>query len=238
MFQLAAAIGYAKRYGYEWASLNQNIEVPEWFDYFPHLPRGGVALHRTYSTLAPSDYNFKPIPNMGIIYLQGFFQSKKFFENCEDEVKQVFNLPDLGDEFKDYCSIHVRRGDYVTHAKDFPPVTFLYIQTAINEMKKLGFKKFLVFSDDLKWCKRMLNGLTFSEGRNPFEDMTAMANCSNHIIANSSFSWWAAYLGKNPGRHIIAPSHRTWFGKKNGVVQALGAPKDIIPKEWQQIDMK
>jgi len=236
MFQLAAAIGYARRYGYEWASLDKNIEVPEWFDYFPHLPRGPI-LQRTYSTLAPCDYDFKPIPNMGVVYLQGFFQSKKFFENCEDEIKNVFSIPDLGDEFKKYCSIHVRRGDYVTHASDFPPVTIRYIHTAIKEMKERGHKRFMIFSDDLNWCKKMLPGIGLSEGRNPFEDMTVMANCSNHIIANSSFSWWAAYLGKNHNRHIIAPSHKTWFGKKNGVVQALGTPKDIIPKEWQQIDL-
>lgn len=234
MFQLAAAIGYATRFGYTWKSSDVNNEVPDWFNYFPDLPRsrsGG----RSYQCHDPKTFNYKPIPHMGGCTLMGFFQSLKYFDHCQDEVKEVFKLPIISG-MEEYCSIHVRRGDYVQYKKSFPPVTINYINKAIKEMKKRGVKKFIVFSDDIKWCKSHIKNVEFSSGT-PFEDMSKMASCGNHIIANSSFSWWAAYLGINPDRHIITPSHKTWFGKDNGVVQAIGYPKDIIPDGWQQIDL-
>ena len=233
MFQLAAAIGYARRFGYEWRSASENKEVPEWFDYFPHLqksnPRGS-----SYQCHDPSTFNFKPIPNMGSCTLMGFFQSLKYFEHCQDEVKEVFKLP-VNDAMKDYCSIHVRRGDYVKYKGSFPPVPISYVEKAITEMRSRGITKFIVFSDDLNWCKSKIKNVDFAAG-NPFQDLSDMASCSNHIIANSTFSWWAAYLGINPDKHIISPSHKSWFGRENGVVQAIGFPKDIIPDGWQQID--
>jgi hypothetical protein len=165
----------------------------------------------------------------------GFFQSLKYFEHCQDEVKEVFKLPRT-DGLQSYVSIHVRRGDYVKYAKSFPPVTLDYIHKAMTRMKYYGFTNFMVFSDDINWCKANIKGVKYSAGNNAFEDMSLMASCGNHIISNSTFSWWAAYLGINPDRHIISPSHKSWFGTGNGVVQAIGYPKDIIPEGWEQID--
>ena len=234
MFQLAAAIGYARRYGYEWSSLSYNEEVPEFFDYFPHLPRSN-ARGTTYQCHDPNTFNFKPIPNKGSCNLMGFFQSEKYFKHCKDEIKNVFKLP-LVEGLEDHVSLHVRRGDYVKYKNDFPPVTLNYIFKAIERMKERGHKKFTIFSDDIPWCKRYIPGYYYSTGRNPFEDMGAMASCGNHIIANSTFSWWAAYLGTNIDKHIISPSHKSWFGRQNGVIMAIGYPKDIIPEGWEQID--
>ena len=235
MFQLAAAIGYAKMYRCEWASDPYNSEVPRWFDFFPHLPKS-VPRGQKYLAHDPNTFNYKRIPNLGSCQLMGFFQSKKYFEHCEDDVKEIFKLP-ITDGMLDYCSIHVRRGDYVKYSDDFPPVTPSYIIKAMQEMTKLGVKKFMFFSDDIPWCKANFKGHEYSEGRNEFEDLSLMASCGHHIIANSTFSWWGAYLGSNQNRHIISPSHKNWFGKNNGVVRAIGSPKDIIPNEWQQIDL-
>lgn len=235
MFQLAAAIGYANHYRHRWASVPVNEEVPNYFDYFPNLPKCKAPL-RSYQCHDPSTFNYKKIPDKGSVNLMGFFQSLKYFEHCQEEVKEVFKLP-ITEGMQDYCSIHVRRGDYVKYKTSFPPVTIDYINKAMSRMKYLGFPKFMVFSDDIAWCKNAIKvNVAYSEGKTPFEDMSLMASCGNHIISNSTFSWWAAYLGVNPFRHIISPSHKSWFGVRNGVVQAIGYPKDIIPNEWEQID--
>lgn len=233
MFQLAAAIGYAKRFGMEWHSERENKEVPKWFEFFPNL-KLGATLGNAYQCHDPSTFNFKPIPNIGSCRLMGFFQSEKYFEHCADEVKEVFKLP-IVEGYLHTCSIHVRRGDYVKYSSSFPPISIEWVNKAIDEMKKRGVTKFLIFSDDIQWCKMNLPGHSYSEGLNEFEDMALMASCGDHIICNSSFSWWAAWLGINPDRHVIAPLHKNWFGKKNGVVMAIGEPKDIIPERWQQI---
>lgn len=234
MFQISAAIGYARRYGYEWRGDIQNEQVPDFYTYFPHIPKGHLSGNR-HCAHDGKDYNYKLIPNLGRCQLHGFFQSEKYFAHCKDEVKQVFKLP-IVEGLEDHVSIHVRRGDYVQYKGSFPPVTLNYVYKAMERMKERGHKKFTVFSDDIPWCKKNIPGVYYSEGRNPFEDMGAMASCGSHIIANSSFSWWAAYLGINPDRHIISPSHKSWFGKQNGVVMAIGHPKDIVPDGWEQID--
>jgi len=234
MFQIAAAIGYAKRFGYQWRGEPVNHEVPRWYDFFPHIPKGGLT-GQPHCAHDGKDFNFKSIPNYGTCQLHGFFQSLKYFEHCQDEVREVFKLP-VTEDMQECCSIHVRRGDYVEYAADFPPVTENYIKQAIFQMRERGVKKFMFFSDGMNWCRAKFPNLEYSEGRNEYEDLALMASCGNHIIANSTFSWWGAYLGVNPDRHIISPSHKSWFGSKNGVVKALGAPKDIIPNGWQQID--
>lgn len=236
MFQIAAAIGYAKSYGYRWRGDSENKEVPGWYSFFPKIPRGHLTGNRILAH-DPRDFNFKQFRNVGNCQLHGFFQSYKYFAHCEDEVKEVFSLPRT-EGYLDYCSIHVRRGDYVKYRGSFPPVSVEYIQKAMSEMKNKGIKKFIVFSDDINWCKQHVrgNGIEYSEGKNEFEDLSLMASCGNHITANSTFSWWGAWLGINPNKHVISPSHKSWFGRNNGVVQAIGYPKDIIPDNWQQID--
>lgn len=234
MFQLAAAIGYARNYNGMWVSETHNEEVPNFYKFFPDLPRG-IAGGQTYQCHDPSTFNYKKIPNLGNCRLMGFFQSEKYFEHCKEEVKEVFKLP-ITEGYLDYCSIHVRRGDYVKYASSFPPTPLSYITKAIQRMRVNGYRKFIVFSDDIAWCKANIPGMEYSEGRNEFQDMALMASCGSHIIANSTFSWWGAYLGCNPDRKIISPSHKCWFGSKNGVTMAIGTPKDIIPDNWEQID--
>lgn len=236
MFQLAASIGYARMYGYYWASEHKNEEVPGWFDFCPHLPKSNPSLN-SYQCHDPKMFNYKCIPNQGAnIRLVGFFQSEKYFKHCEDEVRQVFKLTRY--DMEGFCSIHVRRGDYVKYAKDFPPSRVAYIQEAMRIMKsKHEWVKFMFFSDEIQWCKQNFPGHQYSEGNNEFEDLELMASCDHHIIANSTFSWWAAWLGKNPDRHIISPSHNQWFGPNNGVTKAIGSPKDIIPDHWQQLEV-
>lgn len=173
-----------------------------------------------------------------IFFFSGFWQSWKYFEHCKEEVKEVFKLPHV-EGYEDYVSIHVRRGDYVQYAGSFPPITVEFIEKAMMQIRK---PKYLVFSDDIQWCKDSLSHLNnsiqkfdFSEGRNELQDLSLMASCGHHIIANSTFSWWAAYLGHNPNRIVVSPSAKTWFGPTAGVKRPV---VDLILPEWIQIDTR
>jgi hypothetical protein len=236
MFQCAAAIGYAKKYNVGWACPNDTRESPNFHSYFPGLPKYDGNEFRSFQAHDPSQFNYSPIPfNPNGTRLIGFFQSEKYFEGAEDEIRKVFKL-----DIKpvDAVSIHVRRGDYVQYANSFPPVDPMYIGLA---MKVFQTKKFIVFSDGIEWCKSEFNNGTypehefeFSEGRNEYEDLSLMASCSHHIIANSTFSWWGAWLGHNPNKIVVSPSADNWFGP--GFTG--GVPKDLIPSNWHQIKFR
>jgi hypothetical protein len=241
MFQCAAAIGYAKKYGVKWGCPSDTKEVPRFHEFFPGLPRYDGHEFKRFNATDPSQFNYWPIPeHQNGVKLVGFFQSEKYFEGAHDEVRKAFRL-----DIKpvDAVSIHVRRGDYVKHSNSFPPITVEYVNAAINKIWNTGFTekltKYIVFSDDIKWCRENIrdsNGFTFeySEGRNEFEDLSLMASCSHHIIANSTFSWWGAWLGHNPDKIVVSPHFENWFGP--GFTGP--APKDIIPSQWHQIKFR
>lgn len=245
MFQIAAAIGYARKYGYQWAAdprSGYGEPYSSIHKVFPNLPKAspsGIRFHEheneycqqhgMHKDLCHFDYH--NIPDMGPdVTFTGFFQSWKYFEHCKEEVKEVFKLPHV-EGYEDYVSIHVRRGDYVQYSGSFPPITKDFIETAIS---KLDYKNVLFFSDDIEWCKSNFFGCRyfFSEGKTELEDLSLMASCGHHIIANSTFSWWAAYLGHNPDRIVVTPSAETWFGPTSGVKKPV---VDLLPENWIQI---
>lgn len=246
IFETAACIGYARKYGYQWGVPNEQKESTI-LTHFPNLPRCEFK-YRRYNEHQPGHdhdwFNYHEIPDHGPdTNLFGFWQSWKYFEHCKDEVKQVFKLEHIPG-YEDYVSIHVRRGDYVQHSGSFPPITMDYVNKAYDKILELSSKnkfdfKCIVFSDDIEWCKHAFNNTLietkFSEGRNELQDLSLMASCANHIIANSTFSWWSAFLGHNPDRIVISPSARTWFGETSGVRQPV---IDLIPNTWIQIDTR
>lgn len=227
MFQTAAVIGYAKKHNLPWLAPSINKESPRFYEFFPDIPTGNRAV-QVFNRHDPSEFDFGNIPyfHSGVC-LTGFFQSLKYFEHCQDEVKGYFKLNTV-EGYEDYVSIHVRRGDYVRYAGSFPPITMGYLNKAMAEFPN---RKFLIFSDDIGWCKANIPGGEYING-NEFEDLSLMASCGDHIIANSTFSWWGAYLGINPNKKIVSPDHREWFGKHNGV---KSPPIDLIPDDWKQI---
>lgn len=254
-FQIAAAMGYARKYGFEWGvdpSMGNGPPYTCLHDIYPHLPKGELNGNRYQehpngycpqhnTTYDICHYDYHVIPNLGPnVRLTGFFQSWKYFENCQEEVKNTFPLAHVPG-FEDYVSIHVRRGDYVQHSGSFPPITVPYVEQAMN---KIRTGKAMVFSDDIPWCKENLNHLNtsqcqieYSEGRGELQDLSLMASCGHHIIANSSFSWWAAYLGHNPDRMVISPSCKRgqWYGLNSGIKKDC---VDLLPPNWHQIEFR
>lgn len=261
MFQIAASIGYARKYGYQWAA-DSSIGVSDPYSSihkcFPNLPKynfgGGVRYHEHPNEFCrlhgvhknECHFDYHPINDLGPnVSLTGFFQSYKYFEGQDEEIKKVFALPHI-EGYNDYISIHVRRGDYVQHSGSFPPIGKEYLMKCIDYFlwNVRPSCHFIFFSDDIEWCKQFIRDnyfidqmgggmdVSFSEGKTELEDLSLMASCGHHIIANSSFSWWAAYLGHNPNRIVISPSAETWFGPTSGVKKPV---VDLLPKEWIQI---
>lgn len=178
-----------------------------------------------FINVSEKGFNFNQIDNyQNNIRLNGYFQSEKYFKDFRKEILDLFeiDLPTkkyLEEKYqqilkKDTCSLHVRRGDYL-HLNDFhPPQTIDYYKKSIEIIGEE--KEFLIFSDDLHWCEEELSFIknkTLIKDNKDFQDLYLMSMCKNNIIANSSFSWWGAWLNTQSDKIVIAP--KIWFGEKN-----------------------
>jgi len=150
--------------------------------------------------------------------LYGYFQTEKYFKSIETEIREIFSFrSEIIAEGNKYCtiengvSIHIRRGDYLTSSDYHPVQSLSYYNDAISKFNENS--NFYIFSDDPEWCKLNFNvkNSKVIESGNPYIDMYLMSLCDGHIIANSSFSWWGAWLSKKSDKTVVAPSK--WFGK-------------------------
>jgi len=217
-------------------SIKRGNSIAQTFDgaYLKHYPskKDSSGFYR-YEENGRHEYN--EIPFHENIVIDGFFQSERYFKDYRNEIVNLFNLP--YEKLDGVTSIHVRRGDYLVYHNSFPPVDERYLGTAMRVMARNGFKKFLVFSDDINWCKANLckekypeYEFEYSECKNEYEDLVAGSCCQNNIISNSTFSWWQAWLNRNPDKLVISPSKNNWFGKRVKL-----STEDIIPENWVQI---
>ena len=167
-------------------------------------------------------------------YLDGYWQSEKYFIEIEDIIRD--NLKPLESIIEilkskypteNSVSIHIRRTDYVKSNGYHPVQSIEYYQNALD---LLEYDNILIFSDDIEWCKTNLHfdNMIFVEGNDDIEDLWLMSLCNHNIIANSSFSWWGAWLNENKDKKVIAP--KKWFGEKSGLNDS-----DIIPEKWIKI---
>ena len=147
-----------------------------------------------------------------------YFQDQRWFIKNEEAIRALYSS---GIGYDHRVSIHVRRTDMVNNNFDINLSETDYYRLAMKIFPK---SQFLVFSDDTKWCKqqKIFKNCDFSEGKNEIEDLNAMASCQHNIIANSSFSWWAAYLNKNPDKVVICPE----FEYQDHI------ERRIRPQEW------
>jgi hypothetical protein len=170
--------------------------------------------------------------------LSGNFQSEKYFVDCADLIRSEVDLRALADNAPDdltagcvdAASIHVRRGDYLA-IPGFPmkDPTAYYGQAMRRLSSDRPGLRFLVFSDDIAWCRQqpVFSGCEFFEPKVPCDhgvELYAMSQCAHHIIANSSFSWWAAWWNWRPDKIVIAPEH--WIA----TVKSRDA--GIVPERW------
>jgi hypothetical protein len=173
--------------------------------------------------------------------IYGYFQTYKYFENISDLIssdflfkKKIINKTNqIIDKLDDPISIHIRRGDYLTN----PNHSSLPISYYINAMQEFGMdNQYLVFSDDPKWCQEVDifrgENIVFAENftmQKEELDLSLMSLCKRHIIANSTFSWWGAWL--SDPKKVITPSE--WF---KGTPYSDYDTSDLIPSGWLKID--
>ncbi len=189
-------------------------------------------------------YDPSVLDRKGRLYLYGYWQCENYFKSIENTIRNDFtfkskpntaNTVHLDNMAKvNAISIHFRRGDYVTvqTAVNFNGICSIdYYKAAIAEIKnRVTNPHFFVFSDDLSWVKENIDfedPHTYVEGNsgeNSYEDMRLMAACKHNIIANSTFSWWGAWLNNNKDKVVVAPQN--WFKSEK---------TDIIPNHWIKI---
>jgi len=178
------------------------------------------------------------------VYLYGTWQSEKYFTDIAEEIREDLSVKTPPDEANTVMartihnltavSVHVRRGDYVTnptthkHHGVCPPE---YYQAAIARIaQSISQIHLFVFSDDPAWAKDNLHfdyPATYLEHNGPdksYEDLRLLSLCQHHVIANSSFSWWGAWLCTNPHKIVVAP--QTWFSG------FTGDTRDLVPETW------
>lgn len=178
-------------------------------------------------------------------YYEGYWQSEYYFESIKDVIKQDFQLNfDLDEANKVIAdeiykstsiSLHIRRGDYISvnsNSKIYSECSLEYYQDAINFFKlKFENSVFYIFSDDIDWAKENFKGDIFKiidlNQDNPHADMFLMSICNHNIIANSSFSWWGAWLNGNADKIVISP--KDWY--RDSTVNIL-ATSSLIPLNW------
>lgn len=182
-------------------------------------------------------------------FLDGYWQSESYFSGirdlllreltpsisfgpaCKDLLQQAQNLESV--------AVHIRRGDYISNTRASAmhgvlPLSY-YLKTLNYVADRIHKPHFFIFSDDLQWVKKHLNlenyPHTYVESlrlHSAVFELELMRNCRHHIIANSSFSWWGAWLSNSPEQIVIAPKH--WF------VNAP-APVGLLPNNWIRADI-
>jgi len=234
LFIAAATAAYAHRHGLSW-SLCSDYHVRDIYEFgLPVAACGGPERMVWRET----GFGYTPIPEQPAgtrLILSGFFQSYRYFADCPVYIRSIFSLP-AGPPVN-AVSVHVRRTDFAHYGTAFRMLPLDYYARASRAFVIRGQRDFLVFSDDLDWCRAYLPGchaqarFQYCEEKNPRRALGIMAACRDHIIANSSFSWWGAWL--NPrSRMVIAPRHEDWFGDR---FKCVGT-KDLYPPEWTQLD--
>ena len=255
MFQYAATRGIAHNRGFEWCIPNHKdvvvdylgnklrIELFNCFNLYNLSSKNLFLLDRGYAPVVQEkffhfdDELFNLCPND--VSLSGFFQSEKWFKNIEQQIRDDFSFKDeILDPCKEMISqvdkpigLHIRRGDYLKNSGNHYNLGLDYCEKALEMFD--SDREVIIFSDDSNWCKEqeLFSGDRFmvSESESSYVDLCLMSLCSDFIIANSTFSWWGAWLSENKNKKVIAPSN--WFGPE----LSHNDTKDLIPEKWTVI---
>lgn len=190
--------------------------------------------------------SFQPeVLNRDNVYLRGYWQSEKYFKDIREIILQEFCFPvNIRDRFKDMCaqmqtensvSIHIRRSDYLEekNAKVYGNIcTEKYYENAVAYIEKhINNPRYYIFTDDLEWARDYFKDDKYrivdtNRGKDSYADMYLMSQCRHNIIANSSFSWWGAWLNQNTEKKVLAP--KKWFHNHE--------KEEIVCEDWIRIE--
>lgn len=245
------------KYSLDAFNIKKNIASKEEIDRFKKYKPKSERMWFLYNMLfadsskyfQEAGFNFNPevLKIGGDAYIDGYWQTEKYFKNIESTIRADFSfvLPQSKKDVEilarihecNSVSIHIRRADYVTDANANKahgtcPIEY-YNKAASIIAGKVADPHFFVFSDDHGWAKEniKINYPTVYVNHNNsdtnYQDLRLMASCKHNIIANSSFSWWGAWLNENPNKIVITPQR--WFADTNRDTS------DLIPSTWTRI---
>jgi len=239
MFQYATLYAIAKENNYDFGVPYEKQKSSDEFAKF-HLPEV-FSLSAKDSSSPPVKHIYREKfhhfdPDIFLIEdntdIFGYFQTEKYFKKYREEIKKEFTFPEkilsFCNSFKKslgnkVVSLHVRRGDYLKIPNIHPPCSAEYYEKAIQHFEENV--SFLIFSDDVLWCIENFKGNKFKVfDNNNYYSLCMMSLCDGHIIANSSFSWWGAWLGKVD--RVVAP--KNWFGQE----LSHKSVKDVYCTNW------
>ncbi len=223
VFQMMTTMAHAWKHGAEYkfpeySKTKYDKKVP--FDYFPKLTPEEEA--RIEFEHRQDGWTFEPLPYKPNMRLAGWYQNINYFDEYRKELIEAFNLPK---EKIDAVCVHVRRGDYARYPAKWPMLPNQYYQLAINiDESNMPIH---IFSDEdisKEWpcCEHFIGG-------DPLKTWLRMTQYKYFIIANSTYSWTAAYLSGSD--NVIAPHHSKWYGKDNQHIFT----GELIPSQWTQI---
>lgn len=184
---------------------------------------------------------------MDHVYLRGYWQSEKYFKDIREIILNEFSFSvEIRERFQDMCkqmqgensvSIHVRRSDYLSeqNAKVYGNIcTEKYYENAIAYIENsVDNPRYYVFTDDLEWARNYFKEEKYrivdaNRGKDSYADIYLMSQCKHNIIANSSFSWWGAWLNQNPDKKVLAP--KKWFHNHE--------KEEIVCEDWIRIEIR
>ena len=249
MFQYASLRGISRNRGYDFCIPNHDTVFRDPYGFttkielfYPfemvHVKRQNIKiLDRGYAPVVQEKYFHydQILHNMcpDEISLAGFFQTEKYFKNIESEIRQDFTFKkeilepckEMIQSVGEAISLHVRRTDYLQN----PNHAALGLDYYEEALKKFDLDlPVVIFSDDPEWCKEQEifsdDRFMVSESADQYVDLCLMTLCQHHIIANSSFSWWGAWLSNS--NDVVAPSK--WFGEGNSDKDT----KDLYAEGW------
>ena len=245
MFQIAATYSVSLRDNKEMICDTRDMMIPhKSYQFYLNNIFRKIKFSDTLTNLqhsGESGFQYFPIQKLeGNIKLIGHFQSEKYFIDYKSEILELFEIDEVTNSYlsekyseilnQDTCSIHVRRGDYLSLPNHHPSQPIDYYENAV---KIIGEDKhFLIFSDDIKWCEEnfgFIKNKTFITDNLDYQDLYLMSMCKNNVIANSTFRWWGAWLNKNENKKVVAPTK--WFG----VTYSSFKTDDLYCDNWIKI---
>lgn len=255
MFQYASLRGIAANKNYEWCIPYHEEVAIDWlgnklrielFDCFklPHLKSNNIfMLDQGHAPLVmEKQFHFDAeLFNhcSNEVSLCGYFQTEKYFKHIENEIREDFSFKD---EIRDPCldmignfqnpiALHVRRGDFLINSDNHFNLGLDYYEKSLSCFSDDRYV--IIFSDDPEWCKEQKlfsdDRFLVSENNSNYIDMCLMSLCDDFIIANSTFSWWGAWLCENKNKKVLYPSE--WFGPNN----SDKSTQDLFPEDWRMI---
>jgi len=242
MFQIANAYAQSLRHNRQLVLPYAETSTSDYYDtvhrkldfIIPKAPDATPAVHTINSTYHYTEY--KPHDTLPTVF-RGYFESEKFFKDHSENVKQLFGPTQefIEEATRTYpqlvngtnAVINVRRGDFLTFPTRHPVVTAGYLQKAYQMLPKVD--TIFVVSDDIPWCRENIKfpNTVFVEYE-PYKALWFLSLCQNFVISNSTFTWWGAYLSKNPNKTVIAPG--VWFGPD---ILREYDPKDVYCEGWK-----